>query len=267
MEIDFNNKLEITIKNERPIVLTDLTLSLLGINQQFQKFLESETNQDYQPSTELFIKEVRSGSIIVELVAMCMPIVPLVWDGGPLKEWVNQAQAMILWFLGKVKSPPREIQKNDLNQWKSILEPIAKDNGSQLNISVSDGGKVINQVFINSEQANAAQNRIKRELDKFDDPDDHIQKRKVMVWYQTKFDAGSHTGDKAIIEAISKKPVKVIFENSALKEAILKGDPRYSKPWHELAYVVDVEVQTVKGIVKLYTVLGCYMADTFDPNE
>lgn len=36
MEIDFNNKLEITIKNEKPVVLTDLTMSLLSVNQQFQ---------------------------------------------------------------------------------------------------------------------------------------------------------------------------------------------------------------------------------------
>lgn len=101
MEIDFNSKLEITLKNEKPVVLTDLTLSLLGVNQQFQRFLESETNEDYQPSTELYIKEVRSGSIVVELVAVAMPIVPLIWEGGPLSQWVTQAQAIINCFLAR----------------------------------------------------------------------------------------------------------------------------------------------------------------------
>lgn len=47
IEIDFGTKLEIYIKNEKPVVLTDLTLSLLAVNQQFQRFMESETNQDY----------------------------------------------------------------------------------------------------------------------------------------------------------------------------------------------------------------------------
>lgn len=267
MGIDFNNKLEITIKNEKPVVLTDLTMSLLGVNQQFQRFLETETNQDYQPSTELYIKEVRSGSIVVELVALAMPIVPLIWEGGALSQWVTQAEDIVLWLLGKLSASPKDLTKNDLKQWNSILEPVAKDNGSQLNFTVSDGSKVINQFFINSQEANAAQNQIQRKIDNFEDPDEHIQKRKIMVWYQTKFDSESHTGDKAIIEAISKKAVKVIFDNNAVKEAMLRGDERYSKPWHKLAYIVDVEVQTVNGTPKLYTVLKYYQEDTFDLDD
>jgi hypothetical protein len=267
MEIDFNHKLEITIQNERPVVLTDLTLSLLGVSSQFQRFLEAEANRDYQPATELFIKEVRSGSIIIELVAMAMPIVPLLWDGGPLSQWTEQAKTLLLWFLGKADHPPKIITKPDLTQWNSILEPVAKDSGAQININVSDGGRVINQLIVSSEQANAAQNRIRRELAKFEEPDDHIQKRRVMLWYQTKFDVKSATGDKAVIEAITKRPTKVIFDNKAVKEEILRGDSRFQKPWHELAYVVDVEVQTVNGAVKLYTILRYYPEDTFDPED
>jgi hypothetical protein len=267
MEINFNDKLEITIKNEKPVVLTDLTLSLLSVNQQFQRFLESETNQDYQPNTELYIKEVRSGSIVVELVALAMPIIPLVWEGGPLTEWVNQAKAILDWLLAKTDNKPKDLAKTDYKQWNSILEPVAKDFASQLNFSVSDNGRVINQFFINSSEASEAQNRIRRELEKIDEPDDHVHKNKVMTWYQTKFDAESHTGDKAVIESITKKPLKVIFENSAVKESMLKGDARFAKPWHELAYLVDVEVQTINGAPKVYTVINYHKNETFDPSE
>lgn len=267
MEIDFNNKLEITIKNQNPVVLTDLTLSLLGISQQYQRFIESETNQDYQPTTELYIKEVRQGSIVVELMAAAMTIRPLIWDGGPLNQWLEQAKAIVEWFLGKQDAPPKEVTKNDLKQWNNILEPVAKDHGSQLNFTVSGDNNVIAQFFLGSQEANAAQNRIQRELERLDDPDEHIQKRKVMTWYQTKFDSESHTGDKAIIEAISNKSVKLIFENNAVKDEMLKGDKRYPKPWHKLAYLVDVEVQTINGAPKLYNVLKFYPEDTFDPEE
>ena len=88
IQLDFSKKLEITIKNERPVVLTDLTLSLLAVSEQFQKFVESATNQDYEAGAELYVKEVRSGSIVMELVAQAMPIVPLIWEGGSLSEWV-----------------------------------------------------------------------------------------------------------------------------------------------------------------------------------
>lgn len=267
MEIDFNTKLQITIKNRKPVVLTDLTLSLLAINQQFQRFIESETNQDYDASSELYIKEVRTGSIIVELVTQSLPILPLVWSGGSLTEWVTQAQNIITWLLDKSANKPKDLSKKDLQQWQSILNPIVKDHGSQLNFTVSDGGQVINQFFINSDDAEKAQLNINNKLKELEEPNDHIQTKKVMVWYQTKFDRESHTGDKVVIEAISKKPVKVVFENNAVKEKMLKGDLRFEKPWHELAYLVDIEIQTINGIPKLYTILRYFEDDTFDPDE
>ena len=267
LELDFSNKLEITINNEKPVVLADLTLALLGVGQQFERFIENETNEQHQVGAELFIKDVRSGSIIVELVAQVMPVVPLLWQGGSLLEWVNHAKSVIEWLNGKLANPPKDLTKNDLKQWNNILEPVAKDSGSQMNFTVSQGGQVINQVFINSEQANAAQNGIRRQLEKLDEPDDHVQRKRVMIWSQTKFTDNARTGDRAVIESITTTPVKVIFENNAVKKAMLAGDPRFQRQWHELAYIVDVRVQTVRGIPKVYTIINYHDEDTFDPDE
>ncbi len=267
IELDFNDKLQITINNTEPVVLTDLTMALLGVGQQFGRFIENETTQQHQAGSELFIKEVRSGSIVIELVAQVIPIVPLLWQGGAMVEWVTYAKSIIEWLNGKLDKPPKEVTKQDLKQWSNILEPVAKDHGSQLNFTVSSGGHVVNQFFINSEQANAAQNAIRREIGLLDEPEDHTQRKRVMTWYQTKFDDTSQTGNKAVIESISKFPVKVIFENNAVKKALMAGDPRFNKPWNELAYIVDVKVQTVQGAPKVYTVIDYYDEDTFDPAE
>lgn len=268
IEIDFNTKLQITIKNQKPVILTDLTLSLLAVNQQFQRFIESQTNQDYQVGSELFIKEIRPGSIIVELVAQALPIVPLVWNGGSLSEWLSNIKGILDWLSGQSKTPPQQVHKNDLRQLKAIIEPVAKDSASQMNFTVSDNAQVVvNQFTINSTEANAIQNRINRELAALEDPSEYIHLRKVMHWHQTKFANDSQTGDKAIIESITRKPVKVIFENNAVKEAMLRGDVRFRKPWQALAYVVDVEVQTVNSEPKMYTILRYHSDDTFDPED
>lgn len=267
LEMDYSKKLEIKFSNKKPIQLSDLSQSLLAIGCQYEKFIENEADEEFFGSSELYIKDVRSGSIIIELITQNLPILPLLWQGGSLLEWTNQISNTINWLLGESDKPPKEIQKQDLKQWGNILEPVAKDNGSQLNFNVYDGGSVVFNVNVNSLQANAAGNRIKRELEKLDEPDDHIQKRKVMYWYQTKFDDESHTGDKAIIESITDKPVKVIFENNAVKKAMLKGEPRFKKPWNELAYLVDIKVQTVRNLPKVYTIINYYDEDTFDPNE
>lgn len=267
IELDFSEKLQITINNTKPVVLTDLTMALLGVGEQFERFIENETTEHHQAGSELFIKEVRSGSIVVELIAQALPIAPLLWQGGSLLEWSEYAKSVLEWLGGKLNEAPKSLTKNDLKQWSNILEPIAKDHGSQLNFSVSSGGTVINQFFINSEQANAAQNEIRRQIGVLDEPNDHIQKKRVMTWYQTKFDETSQTGNKAVIESISKSPVKVIFEDIAVKKALMSGDSRFGKPWNELAYIVDVKVQTVRGVPKVYTVVAYYEEDTFDPFE
>jgi hypothetical protein len=265
--LDPREKLKITIANELPVTLTDLTLSLLGVGQQYERFMENEAGEHAGVAAQLLVKEVRTGSIIVELVAQAVSVAPLLWQGGSLLEWSKHAKSVLDWLSGRLAKAPKEVTKTDLKQWHNILEPIAKDNGSQMNFSVSDGGQVINQFFVNSMQANAAQNTIRREIGLLEEPDDHIQRKRVMVWYQTKFDDSSRTGNRAVIESISKSPVKVVFENNAVKRAMLSGDPRFPKPWHELAYIVDVRVQTVQGVPKVYTVINYHDEDTFDPAE
>ena len=58
-----------------------------------------------------------------------------------------------------------------------------------------------------------------------------------------------------------------IYENNAVKKAMLGGDTRFRKQWHELAYIVDVRVQTVGGVPKVYTIIDYHDKDTFDPDE
>lgn len=265
VEFDFSKRLEIKINNQKPVGLADLTLSLLAINHQFQRFIEIDSTEDYKPATDLYIKEVRAGSIIVDLVTQAMPIVPMVWNGAALSEWVDQAKAIIEWLLGTLDKPPRELTKQDLSQWQQILEPVARDSASQYNFVVKDGGTVINQVIVGSQEANAIQNRIRREIDVLESPSQNIHLRKVMYWKQAKFDRESNTGNKAVIDSISARPLKVIFENNAVRDAMFAGDERFHKSWQQLAYVVDVEVETVRNEPKVYKVIRYHADDTFDP--
>lgn len=267
LELNFTDKLQITINNTKPVVLTDLTMALLGVSQQFERFIENETTEQDQIGSELFIKEVRSGSIIVELVAQAIPIVPLFWRGGSVIEWFDYAKSVIEWLNGKLDKPPKDFSKQDLKQWNNIVEPVAKDNGSQMNIIVSSGAQLVHQIIIDSEHANSLQTAIRREMGLLDEPNDHTRRKQVMTWYQAKFDDTTQTGNKAVIENITKSPVKVIFEKNAVKKALMAGDHRFNKSWNELAYIVDVTVQTVQGIPKVYTVIKYHEEETFDPKE
>lgn len=264
LEIDMNKKLEVKINNQQPVGLKDLTISLLSFQGQFQRFVEVEA-KGYEVGTDLMIKEVRRGSIVIELVAQAAPVLPLLWDGGTLVQWCKFVEDTAKWFLGEIGKQPAAYTKKDLQDWNSFVEPIAKDEGSSLNMSFSDCGTVIQNINISSPDAKQIQNRISELIREQEEPNSNVHKKKVMYWYQAKFDAKASTGNKAIIDDISPKSHKVIFADDDVKTQMMRPHETFDKAWQDLAYVVDVEVQTVRGSVGSYKVLKFYPDDTFDP--
>ena len=79
-----------------------------------------------------------------------------------------------------------------------------------------------------------------------------------MYWYQTKFDPESEIGNRAIIDDISKKALKVVFENNQTKDEMLHPQEPFERPWHELTYIVDLELQTVRDVPKVIKVRRYY---------
>jgi hypothetical protein len=111
LEKKTEQRLEVTIKNKKPVVLTDLTASLHAIGEQYQMFVLNDAPADQQVSTKLLVKDVRSGSIIFDLVANALPIVPMLWEGGSLAEWCKVAKEMLAaWVDTKKKTTKGNIK-------------------------------------------------------------------------------------------------------------------------------------------------------------
>ena len=134
IDLDFSNKLEITIHNERPVVLTDLTLALLSVGQQFEKFIENETSDQHQAGSELFIKDVRSGSIVVELIAQALPVLPLLWSGGSLFEWSKYAKDVIEWLSGRLESRQRVRASADVDEARGVVAVVGQVGAAQVEL-------------------------------------------------------------------------------------------------------------------------------------
>lgn len=265
--VDFERRLEIRINNTKPLALGELTASLTAVGDQFSRFISESMPEGVDASAQLLVREVRAGSMVFELVAHSLPYVPLIWEGGALNAWVTQFSATLQWLSGQIGDRPRDLSKQDLRRISSIVRPIAQDNGSQMNLVVSDGGTIVQNFNLSSSQAAKIEKRAADELLALDEPNGHVRTKQLMTWYQARFDDSSDTGSKAIIEAISSKPVKVTFENAEVRRQMMHGAPRINRPWQELAYLVDVEVQTIAGVPKLYTVRAFHPEETFDPND
>jgi hypothetical protein len=83
-----------TLNNIRPVELLDLTNSLLAIGEQYRSFVRRQNGALVEDNYRLYVREIRTGSIIVDLISLATqpqvlgPIAPfIVQFTSELSEW------------------------------------------------------------------------------------------------------------------------------------------------------------------------------------
>jgi hypothetical protein len=240
----------IEVKNTRPIELLDLTASLTALANEYQRHLNRDHAEDAASEVRLYVKEIRSGSVIAELMAASPTIMQGLSYVNTVISFSTFLKKSYDFLTGKSEEKPAELDRKALEHLSQIVEPIAKDNGSQLIIGTVNG----NVYYVTSAEANQAQNTVNRLLRDETTTATKYHEKVLLYWHQARNDARSTTGDKGIIESISELPVKVICMKESLKvEMILDIE----NPFKE-AYIVDVAVETINGKPVVYKVMALY---------
>lgn len=251
-KIDAEMKLVIELKNKTPVELVDLTNSLACLAAEYNKHIIATQAKIEAKNIKLYVKEVRSGSVITELVALAPTLLPLYEYSQTVLSFAQHIKDWKEFLLGANSQPPSDTDKNTLQNISGILEPVAKDVGSELNIGALtiNGGTVALNFNISSVDANAIQNRCNRLLEEIKEPIAGLHRQVALSLHQTRNEIGQNvSGDKAIIQTISDKPVRLAFEHESTKQYILDVDRMYHK-----AFIVDVIVETVQDKPVLYKV-------------
>lgn len=263
--IDMKNKIIITVTNESPVSLIDLTDSLTGIADQYYDYIANDSKKMVKGT--LYVSEIRKGSMVFELVAESLPYVALLAvHTTPIEDWIKQFIATANWLKGVSKKPDRNFHKKDLNDMSKTFSLIANGEKSTAISFNLEGASIehFNPVFYTGEDAKKISDRAKQEMALLDEKDEHTYRNRLMIWDQTKFNLKTNTGDKALIESIYEKPVKIVFQNESDKEYMYNaGKPFDGTPWQELGFIVDVEVQYVNGKPKVYNVIHTHKSETF----
>lgn len=266
LRINMENKILLEIHNKQSMSLPSLTLSLLNLSQQFNRFLERQ-GLEASENSGLYIKTIKSGSIIIELVTLInnQPFT-LIETFNTCFDFLGYLKKSFDYFLVGSKEKPVNYDKKDLQQLSECLSPVANDPGSTIKFIAQDSATQNINITINSTEANAIQNKIRNEIDNFAEEKQSKYNKQLLIWYQTRFAKDSKTGDMAIIENITKKPIKVIFANDQLKQDIINTQG-FSKSWQNLAYIVDVEALYMNGKLRRYKIVSFYPEETFDPEN
>lgn len=250
-------KLTIKIENKRPVELNDFTDSFSSLGNQYYKFLSESDDFSLKPETKLYIKEIKSGSIIAELSDLVPLIIPFVENSNSVIEFTGFLKKGFNYFLGKIDEKPKEFDLKDCNNFNNIIKPVAKDNGSNIVFTGDfNFGDITINMNLNSIEANAIQNGILREKEKLKEPEKRKESKVLFYWDSAKYDDKSKAIDRGFIDSIYGSALKVIFDDQTTKSKMLDVE---ENPFH-LAYIVDVEVLEIKNIPSVYKILSLYEA-------
>lgn len=229
-------ELVIHIKNIEPIELGDFASSMNALAHEYE--------HQHKGDVKLLIKEIRQGSIIATLITAGVAILPFAEHANNIIDFGKHLMSILAYLRGGSSETPPLTQQT-LSNINKFIEPIAKDHGSVVQIEGDN-----NMIIINSAQAKDIQRNAQIELARLNTPITGIHKNALLYFNQTRAD-NRQGGDKGVIEAISPKEVKVIFDTPELKNRIIRQSERV----YDNAYIVDVKVQTINQKPALYTVI------------
>lgn len=248
--LDDDAVLTVELKNSKPIDLIDLTTSLMALAQSFQDYAVAHTGEP-QEAMKLYVRDIRQGSVIADLVAATNQVDFLVKNLDVLAGFVANIQDIADYFLGRKTEPVSKPTPKQARQISQIVEPVAKDSGSQMNIQVFDGGTVnVQHVHFASMDSNAIQNGVARFLGPAL-PASYVAIDQLITLDQVKNRPKSKTGDFGIIETIAQRPVKLQFLSEDAKRQVLELQ---ENPL-QCVFLVDVEVRSVEGKPTLYRII------------
>jgi len=247
----------VEIQNKHPVELVDFTQSFLGVADEFRGYALEHDPEVAATEVRLYIRSIHDGSIIADLMPLAPSALPFLSYTNTVIDFCKHLKSAYDYLSGVSDEKP-ELIKSSYKNLSQIVEPVAKDRGSQINI-----GNVNNPVFIviNSTQANAIQNAGRRELEALREPETGLHEKVLLYWYQARGDVKSKTGDRAIVESINSIPVKAICANDTIKtQMVLDAENPFKQ-----AYVVDVLVETIGGKPALYKIVALH--ESFDRDD
>lgn len=258
-QIKPRNTLQIHLDNRVPMELIDLTKSLIALSSQFDAYTVSTGNFSTDSDTKLYVKQVKSGSIIIELVEFASAsMLPIVANIDLVISFANHLKSIYDYLKTGLGEKPK-LTVQECKELIEIVNPTAKDRKSSVSFNIiNNGDNNITPVFlVDSLSANLVQNILKGEIEnlnkKLDGNDIHTSE--LMTLYQVR-GVDNKFGNKANIDSLNDKPLNVVFNSDEIKAAILNSDFNPLKT----GYSVDVVIQTVNGQPTAYKIMKLHDA-------
>ena len=253
------------INNSKPIELGAFVNAFTSLANEYRRSLAA--NDEFENDADIFIKEIRPGSIIADLVPVIVSTAPViasqaeqVWQSIKfLQTWEKRIKELASGII------PERFTKSDMKTFADAVEAIARDpeSTSQLEVATfEDGKREVKAAFkFSAKEAVAVQNTIEAEYKRLDAEDDDQVSRTLL--YFTRSDVGAapkdkRSGEKVVIPEISSKALPIIYA-SALAEERIKHEIREANDnIFKKGFSVDVSVLNRGSRPIVYRILAVH---------
>jgi hypothetical protein len=256
----------LTIDTSEPIELGAFVGAFTSIGVEFERFIK-EAGHESRFTGCLLVKEVRSGSIIAELVpvlALAPLIIPYMNDIQILEDFVKRWGARIhALFNGDISNQPKT--KSELETIFDGVKAIANDRDGRQSLQAvhyEDGERKVKlSIEFSSPEALSAQSEINARRKELDNKSAVSKERVLMVFTRSDInnaEVGKRSGERVKIEELSPKSLALMYSSSLAEERIKHEIREADENVYKRGFVVDVKVTLLNGAPVAYAVTSLH---------
>lgn len=244
------------IDHTKPIEVKDFIATLNAVGSLYSSYVKKNADCKELTSAKLYVEKIEKGCIDVYLceLASCA-IIPFMENANTIFDFAKAIKDVVSYYTSGTGSEPK-LSLSELKACKDLFAVSSNDRGGKTTIgavSKTARGNIYNNCTFNYLDSNSAQNQISRkeaELSAPPEDGEDIRRNQLMTIHQMVGDMTLDKGNKAVIDAITRRKVGLLFDDDEIKNQVLHMDGNPTKK----AFYVDVSLMYANGKLAAYRV-------------
>ncbi|CUH84704.1 hypothetical protein [Thalassovita mediterranea] len=254
--------LTLRIDNSEPIELNDFVGAFTSLARAYRN--QAAENPDIEDNAEIYVKEVRKGSIEADLLPYVMSTAPIIAQHADQAlqaiEFVAQWRQRITDLIeGNV---PKDPQKSDLDTFSSAVAAIARDPNATSTLEAAtfeDGKREVRAAFkFNTKQAIQAEQTLQTAYKQIKEERTKRAERVLMTFTRSDIKDtpnGKRSGERVVIDEISKRDLAIMYASDLAKERVKHEVREADENVYKKGFVVDVMIVSKNEKAVAYKIL------------
>ena len=245
--------LTLRIETAEPIELGAFVGAFTSIASEYERYIK-QAHPDLSAQAEIYVKEVRAGSIealLLPAVATAMPFIAELDKVLIVEDFVRRWGARLGALISGDKKT--ELSRPELKDFSDAVRAIALDPNGSATLAAADfedGERSIKASFtFDTKQARVVQRQIDARYEVLESKTSADYSRVLMAFTRSDIHdvkVGQSSGERVKIEEISDKPLALIYA-SDLAEQRIKHETRAQESVYRKGFIVDVNVKLHGG--------------------